>query len=105
MQKVTINGIAYIGVLKKKDGNFTLKDAMAGGVLDRNTIMGYLKARNTGTLQDIKFGGQGTNYAIAELTALEKMDLAICKLGMEQAKSTAVQGLENDTFDGIMGKQ
>jgi len=106
MQKVIMNGVPYIGVLKEAEGVTNLVDALqvGGGVVQREEIATYLRMKNTGTLEAIQFGGTGVAYSVSEFTDAEQMDMDMCAVAMKHAKKTAVAGMENQAFDILMGK-
>lgn len=103
MQKVTINGVQYLGKLKIGDEGMALIGAMTVEEVNRKTIGEYLKRKNLGELQTIEFGGMGVSYAIADLSDEEQMVLDMGKLAMKTAKKKAAAGLENDLFDKFLG--
>ena len=104
MQKITVNGKSYIGKLNEDDGQLILTKAMQCDSVKRPTIQEYLKRKNLGELDTEVFGGQGISYSVAEFTDEQTMPLTICKLAMKQAKRVAAKGMENDIFDGLLGK-
>lgn len=104
MKIVTIAGITYIGKLGEKDGIFTLNSPMRISTkLGKLEIAAYLKLKNDGDIKPLTFGGPDTNYLIEELNDDQEMDLSVCKIIMKRSKKKALTGLENRTFDSLMG--
>jgi len=104
LKKVTVNGTLYLGELKEKDGKYTLSSALMVHDMGTGTISTYLKAKNSGNLETMKFGGGLLEPMVADLNPNEQMELDMAELAMGQAKKTALPALENDAFDGILGK-
>ncbi len=106
MQKVTVNGVAYIGDLDEKDGKALLTNAfeIGEGIITRGTFANYLKAKNLGDLQPLTFSGMGTSVAVGEFTDSEKMELEMATLAMKHAKAIAIPELENETFEEVLEK-
>ena len=104
IKKVTINSMLYLGELKEKDGKYTLSNALMVGAISSNTISSYFKAKNSGSLETMKFGGGILEPMVGDLNPNEQMEFDMAELAMSQAKKTALPALENDAFDGILGK-
>ena len=97
---VAVNGITYLGKLNEEET--ILEKALSTGSIPN--FSAYLQAKNLGTLETIKFGGNGVNYSISPLTATQKLELKVCKLHMKQAKLTAAAKTENELFGELLGK-
>lgn len=104
IKKVTVNGTLYLGELEEKDGKFVLSDALMVHAMETGTIAGYCKAKNSGRLETMKFGGGLLEPMVGDLNPTEQMELDMAELAMTQAKKTALPAIENDAFDGILGK-
>jgi len=107
MKKVIINGVSYVGDLKKnEDGTMTLSKAMSfeGTTMSRSDLSKYLKLKNLGELENLDFGGTGISWSISVLSENENMMLQIGEIAMKSAKGRAVKEVENDLFDFVLGK-
>ncbi len=104
LKKITVNGTLYLGELKEKDGKYTLSNALMVGSMSEGTIAGYIKAKNSGNLETMKFGGGLLEPMVGDLNPNEQMEFDMADLAMGQAKKTALPALENDAFDSILGK-
>lgn len=105
MQKITVNGITYVGKLKEKDGEMVVVDAMIlKGEVGRGAIQMYLKRKNIGDLETIRFSGQGTAVSVSELNDEQEMMFDICKRAMKLAMKRGEQGVVNALFDEYLGK-
>ena len=108
MEKITLNGINYLGELKEGENGIELSNAMevVSDFQDiSESIFGtYLKAENRGSLRSPKVQGMGITSFVENLSPEEDLRLTICRSKMKLAKSGAIEGVENDAFDKLMGK-
>jgi len=104
MKKVIVNGVAYLGDLKKTTTALTLKNAMKSEDASKSSLAEYLRRENADELETVEFGGQGVSFTTSDLTEDEEMNLKIGEMVMKASKGKAVKNLENDLFSNMLGK-